>query len=172
MNSDPLAGCGWAAGKVDGVGAKGVIRSYHDLDVYQNSYKAMLVIYKEIIPRLPRAESDLIDQIRRSCKAIPRLIAEGHSKRHQVKGFQKYIDDAMAEANETAVSLCQVRDLYGRYINVEICEDLIHLCDVISRQLYKLSIAWSKFSKDRISPTQQPLTIPAAQPINNNKDNL
>lgn len=77
-----------------------------ELDVYQNAYKAMLRIYQEILPTLPKEEKyDLASQLRRSSKAIPRLIAEGHAKRHQHKGFQKYIDDALAESNETLVSL-------------------------------------------------------------------
>ena len=63
-----------------------------DLDVYQKSYDAMISIFKDILPSIPKEERfDLLDQIRRSCKAVPRLIAEGHSKRHQNKGFQKYM---------------------------------------------------------------------------------
>ena len=122
------------------------IRSFHDLDVYQNSYEAMLIVFREILPELPVEEKyDLIDQLRRSSKAIPRLIAEGHSKRHQKRGFQKYIDDAMAESNETIVSLCQAKDLYGNNIDVEVCKKLIDIYDKISRQLYNLEKAWNKF---------------------------
>lgn len=151
---------GWAARKVDGRLSKGFIRGYQDLEVYQNSYDGMLKIYREILPKLPRNEYDLNNQLRRSCKAVPRLIAEGHSKRHQKKGFQKYIDDSMAEANETTVSLCQVRDLCG----ID-CGDQIILYDIISRQLYKLSIAWQRFTTKGLYPTQKPPTILAAQPI-------
>jgi hypothetical protein len=32
---------------------KKVIRSFLDLEVYNNAYKAMLIVYKEIIPKLP-----------------------------------------------------------------------------------------------------------------------
>jgi four helix bundle protein len=124
------------------------IKSFQDLDVYQSAYKAMLIVFRSILPKLPKEEEyDLKDQLRRSVKAIPRLIAEGHSKRHQKKGFQKYIDDALAESNETLVSLNQARDLYSRNIDVEICNKLIDIYDKISRQLYKLSIAWTKFSE-------------------------
>jgi len=64
------------------------IRSFKDLDVYKNAYQAMLIVYKEILPNLPLHEKyDLYDQLKRSVKAIPRLIAEGHSKRHQKRGF-------------------------------------------------------------------------------------
>ena len=55
------------------------IKSFHDLDVYQSTYKAMLAVFKHILPKLPKEEEyDLKDQLRRSAKAIPRLIAEGH----------------------------------------------------------------------------------------------
>jgi len=64
------------------------IKSFHDLDVFQSTYKSMLVVLKHILPKLPKEEE---------YEAIPRLIAEGHSKRHQKKGFQKYLYDAMAE---------------------------------------------------------------------------
>jgi four helix bundle protein len=104
------------------------IKSFHDLNVYQSTYDAMLTVFKHILPKLPRVEEyDLKDQLRRSAKAIPRLIAEGHSKRHQKKGFQKYLDDAMAESNETIVSLSQARDLYTRYIDVSVCNELIDI---------------------------------------------
>jgi len=124
-----------------------MIRSFHDLEVYNNAYRVMLIVYKEIIPHLPKDEFDLINQLKRSVKAIPRLIAEGHSKRHQYRGFQKYIDDAMAESNETIVSLNQVRDLCGSHIDLKVCNELLDIYDKISRQLYKLAVAWNAFKE-------------------------
>ena len=127
---------------------KKIIRSFQDLDVYQSTYKAMLKVFEHILPKLPKEEQyDLKDQLRRSVKAIPRLIAEGHSKRHQKKGFQKYIDDALAESNETIVSLSQARDLYLTYIDDKLCSELIDTYDKSSRQLYNLALAWDKFNK-------------------------
>lgn len=64
------------------------IFSYHDLDVYQRAYKASILVMKNILPKLPSSEKfDLIDQLSRSVKAIPRLIAEGFAKKHQKAGF-------------------------------------------------------------------------------------
>lgn len=122
------------------------IKSFKDLEVYQNSYQAMLIVMTNIIPGLPNSERfDLREQLSRSCKAIPRLIAEGYAKRHQKMGFQKYLDDAMAESNETIVSLEQVKDIYK--IEDKTCDELIDLYDKTSRQLYNLSIAWTKFKR-------------------------
>lgn len=125
---------------------KKMIRSFRDLEVYQNSYKAMLWVMTKIIPKLPTSEKfDLSDQLSRSCKAIPRLIAEGYAKRHQKLGFQKYLDDAMAESNETIVSLEQCRDIYN--IDPESISQLVDLYDKTSRQLYNLSTAWTNFKR-------------------------
>ena len=64
------------------------IRSFHDLEVYNESYDASLKVINDIIPHLPKEEKeDLTSQMRRSCKSVPRLIAEGYAKRHQKKGF-------------------------------------------------------------------------------------
>ncbi|MBN3032929.1 MAG: four helix bundle protein [Candidatus Saganbacteria bacterium] len=128
--------------------AKGVIKSYEDLDVYINSYKAMLMVFRNILPLLPKEEKyDLVDQLRRSSKAIPRLIAEGYSKRHQVRGFQKYLDDAHAESNETLVSLKQAGDLYLYGCKPDGFTELLDLYDKISRQLFNLAEAWTNRSK-------------------------
>ena len=124
------------------------IKSFHDLQVYQGTYRAMLTLFEQIIPKLPKEEEhDLKAQLRRSAKAIPRLIAEGHSKRHQKKGFQKYLDDALAESNETLVSLTQARDLYPNCVNIQVCNELIDIYDKSSRQIYNLSLAWTKFTE-------------------------
>jgi len=124
------------------------IRSFKDLEVYQTSYRAMREVFKDILPKLPVEEKyDLVDQLRRATKAVPRLIAEGHSKRHQRKGFQKYLDDAMAESNETIVSLLQAKDLYSSFVDIKLCERLIDTYDKISRQCYNLALAWDKFGE-------------------------
>ena len=122
------------------------IRSFKDLEVYQRSYKASITVNKRIVPNLPKEERfDLTDQLRRSSKAVPRLIAEGYGKRHQKRGFQKYLDDAIAEANETQVSLSHAEDLYGDNLNVKLCKRLIKEYDIISRQLYRLRESWQNF---------------------------
>ena len=120
------------------------IKSFRDLEVYQNSYRASVVIATKLLPKLPESEKfDLKDQLSRSTKAVPRLIAEGYAKKHQKFGFQKYIDDALAESNETIVGLEHIKDIYK--IEVELCNEMIDVYDKTSRQLYKLRQAWNNF---------------------------
>lgn len=140
------------------------VTSFLNLDVYQTAYKASLTVLATIVPKLPKQEQfDLTDQLRRSAKAIPRLIAEAYSKRHQKRGFQALIDDAMQESNETIVSLSHAKDVYK--VEVTVCEELIDTYDKISRQLYRLSLAWSNFKERRYAqPNSANDTQP--QPIN------
>ena len=132
------------------------IVSFKDLEVYQNSYQAVILVHQELLPKLPNSERyDLIDQLSRSAKAVPRLIAEGYAKRHQKLGFQKYLDDAMAECNETVVGLEMSKDIYK--IDQELCQKLIKIYDQTGRQLYKLALAWSKFKNQRTSSNENNL---------------
>jgi four helix bundle protein len=124
------------------------ITSFRDLEVYQKSYKACIEVMIKIISKLPDSEKyDLRDQLSRSVKAIPRLIAEGYAKRHQKQGFQKYIDDAMGECNETIVGIEMCRDIYGEYIDKNLCQELVNIYDICGRQLYRLREAWQRFPK-------------------------
>ena len=60
----------------------------------------------------------------------------------------------MAESNETIVTLCEARDLYPSYVDTNVCSELIDTYDKASRQLYKLSLAWSKFSQRKEQPNR------------------
>lgn len=140
------------------------IASFRDLEVYQRSYKAAIIVIKQIIAKLPKEEKfDLADQLRRSTKAVPRLVAEGYSRRHQPRGFQKYLDDALGESNETIVSLSQVRDIYG--VEKDLCGKMIDEYEIISRKTYRLALVWTSFGKREKSrnevkhPNPNPKTI-------------
>lgn len=125
-----------------GAGQRRGIMTFRDLEVFKSLSVACRTVMFEVLPALPNEEKyDLRDQLRRSCKAAPRLVAEGYAKKHQIRGFQKYIDDAMAECNETIVSIEQCRDLYG--LPSTMCDQLIDTYDKCARQLYKLALAWS-----------------------------
>ena len=126
------------------------VASFRDLEVYQKSYKACLEVMTRILPNLPDSEKfDLKKQLSGSVKAIPRLIAEGYAKMHQKHGFQKYLDDAMAECNETIVGIEMCRDIFGNYVDKALCEQLVRIYDVCGRQLYRLRDAWGRFPREK-----------------------
>lgn len=149
------------------------LTSFLDLEVYQQTYQASILVMTKVIPLLPREEQDdLRPQLRRSCKAIPRLIAEGYAKRHQQRGFQKYLDDAGGECNEMLVSVSHCRDIYGTRVDRKLCEELIDLYDKSARQLFNLAISWVSFKRRQLktpTPYETPLETANTDSATNNK---
>jgi four helix bundle protein len=111
--------------------------------VYRWLYKSALVIHKQILVNLPKEEIYiLIDQLSRSSKSPPALIAEAYARRYSGKEWRKYIREAIGECNETIVHLCFVKDLYLKYINVDLCSKIIEEYEISGKQLYRLGESW------------------------------
>lgn len=109
----------------------------------------MLIVMKEIVPKLPKEEKyDLTDQMRRACKAPLALLAEGFAKRYQKKNWKKYINDSIGECNEMTNHLTITIDLYSHYVNKEKCKEAIDLYDMSSKQLYNLQKSWKNFHEN------------------------
>lgn len=126
------------------------IKSFRDLEVYQNLYKAMILVHKEITPKLPKEEKfDLGDQMNRASKGAPALIAEGFAKRYQKKQWQKYINDTIGECNEMIHHLSVCIDIYSQYVDVELCKDVIDIYDVTCKQLTKLGQSWQNYHENK-----------------------
>lgn len=126
------------------------IRTFQDLYVYQNLYKAMLLVLTKIIPTLPKEERyDLVDQMRRACKAGPALIAEGFAKRYQKKNWEKYINDTIGESNEMIHHLSICLDVYSQYIDKAVYNEAIDLYNIVCKQLTSLKNSWKNYHDKR-----------------------
>ena len=124
------------------------IKGFKDLRVYQNLYKAALIVLKEIIPKLPENERfNLKDQAGRACMAPVAIIAEGYAKNHQQKAWKKYLYDAIGECNEMITHLSFIKDLYSERIDSKLCESLIETYTVSAKQLYTLAENWKSYKK-------------------------
>ena len=121
-----------------------MIKSFLDLEVYKDSSRLSIEI-EDLVEEFPAKEKFLLsDQMRRASRAIPALIAEGYSKREQVKEFKKFLRDALAEANEMInhLSFGKARNYikkpgYG--------DELINRYHIIGKRLTKLHDNWQKF---------------------------
>lgn len=125
------------------------IKSFQDLRVYQNLYRGMIIVLTTIIKSLPKEEKyDLVDQMRRCCKACPALLAEGFAKRYQKANWKKYLDDTVGEANEMIHHLSVCIDIYPAYVDVKLCKDVINLYDFSCKQLTSLKKAWVNYHEN------------------------
>lgn len=129
---------------------KKTIKSFQDLEVYQNLYKAMVLTLTKILLGLPNEEKfDLKNQMRRCCKAAPALIAEGFAKRYQKRSWRKYIDDTIGECNEMIHHLSVCIDIYPCYVDMKLCKQLIDIYDHSARQLTNLKKSWQNFHENK-----------------------
>lgn len=77
-----------------------MIRSFLDLEVYQESLQLSIEV-ESIIKTFPQFEQYLLCyQSRRASRAVPALIAEGYAKRETIAVFRKFTRDAIGESNE------------------------------------------------------------------------
>lgn len=118
--------------------------SFQDLNVYKRLYAAMLLVMREVIPKLPSEEKfDLGSQMRRCCKSPLAIISEGYARKNYKKDWQKYINTAIGECNEMITHLSFCRDLYSDQINIKLTGQLIEEYDISGKQLYRLGESWS-----------------------------
>lgn len=125
------------------------IKSFLDLKVYQNMYKAMVEVLTKVINTLPKEEKfDLIDQMRRASKAAPALLAEGFAKRYQKKNWTRYLNDTMGECNEMIHHLSVCVNVYSNHVDVALCKSLINSYDICCKQLTNLGKAWKNYHEE------------------------
>ena len=129
-------------GNIENMTYKKVV-NYTDLDVYQRLYKLALIIHREILPKLPREERFvLIDQLSRSSKSPPALIAEAYARRYSGKEWRKYVRESIGECNESVVHISFIRDLYFKFVDIKLCKELIGEYEVAGKQLFRLGENW------------------------------
>lgn len=77
------------------------IKHFRDLEVYQLAFQTAMKIF-EITKDFPTEERySLVDQIRRSSRAVCSNLAEAWRKRRYKAVFKNKLTDAMSEASET-----------------------------------------------------------------------
>lgn len=116
--------------------ARGLVREYRDLAVYQAAFEAAMEIF-EVSKRFPIEERySLTNQIRRSSRSVCANLGEAWRKRRYTAAFVAKISDCQAEATETQIWLefavkCQ-------YLDAEVGRVLYRNYDQVLGQLVKM----------------------------------
>ena len=131
-------------------------KSFRDLNVYAEPRAAAGRIF-EITKRFPRDERfSLTDQIRRSFRAVPAMIAEAWARRRYKAAFINKIDEALGEAYETQSWPDASRD--SGYLQAGEFEDLDRSYTGICRMLARMIDRADDFCK--FAPDTDYRTIP------------
>lgn len=109
------------------------IRNYRELRVYQTAFRLAMKIF-ELTKNFPAEERfSMVDQMRRSSRAVCSNMAEAWRKRRYKAHFVSKLTDCEGEADETRVWLEFA--LASGYINKEVFNDLDLSYDLILGQL-------------------------------------
>lgn len=129
---------------------KKYINSFSDLDVYQRLSRLRKVVLIKIIVKLPKEERyDLIDQMRRACKAACAILAEGFAKRFQINHWKKYLTDVIGECNEMIDHLTVVQDIYSEYVNKDSIQIIKNEYEIAIKQLVTLGKSWISYHQNK-----------------------
>jgi len=86
------------------------IRTYRDLEVFQESYAAALEISK-VSRKMPSVEQvELARQLRKAARSIPANIVEGWAKRNSSAEFRRYLQIAIGSCDEVKLWLTMAGD--------------------------------------------------------------
>ena len=118
-------------------------QGFKDLIVYQKAYKLAMEIFK-ITGSFPKEEKySLIDQIRRSSRAVPANISSAWTKRKYPKSFISKLLDSLEEEAETEVWLDVSHDC--KYIDDQLHESLTENYQEVAKMLHSMINSPDKF---------------------------
>jgi four helix bundle protein len=121
------------------------IRTYHDLDVFRESYAAALDVSR-LCKLFPQAEQfELVRQLRRAARSIPANIVEGWSKRASTPEFKRYLQISIGSCDETRMWLDLSKD--EGYITEDDCQKLKDRYNRIGAMLNSLWKQWRSAAK-------------------------
>jgi four helix bundle protein len=114
------------------------IRSYEDLEVYQESYQLVLEVY-QLTKDFPKEERyELTTQLKRAALSVVLNIAEGYG-RGRTAEFKHFLRNSLGSANEVIVLLKLAQDLgCGQ------TEELVQRYDTLGKRIYRLREVWEK----------------------------
>jgi four helix bundle protein len=111
-------------------------KSFRDLKVYQAAREGVRSVF-ELSESFPLEERySLIDQIRRSSRAVKAMIAEAWARRRYKAAFINKVDEALGEAYETQSWLDEAID--SAYLSKEAFEELDRRYDAIGGMLSRM----------------------------------
>jgi four helix bundle protein len=119
------------------------IKSYQDLEVYQQAYRLAMEIFG-ITKHYPKEERfALTNQLLGSSRSVAANVAEGYSKRRYPNVFKTHLNDALGSCDETKVWLDFSKDC--RYLDPSVHGRLIQEYSVLGAKLYRLLNNWKHY---------------------------
>ena len=124
---------------------KKAVKTFRDLEVYQQTLQCSVLVGKNLIPALVKAKFPLSEGMQNCALSIPLYIAESHGMRFS--NFElavATIEKAMQGCNKMIVYLEQVTGLVEG-IDTSLTEDLSSRYMQVRGKMLRLERSWQKF---------------------------
>jgi len=126
------------------------VRSFRDLEVYQKTLEASVIVAKNVMSELVKLKFPLAISMTDCSMSIPLYISEAHSIRFgDHKQGLLLLERAMAGCNKMIVYLEQSKGIYGDKINGELIDDLVRRYADVRMKIFRLEKSWQKWYEPR-----------------------
>jgi four helix bundle protein len=115
---------------------------YETLDVYQRAFAVQRPVHQLVLGFPDYEKYDLGNQMRRACKSIPALIAEGYARKRSPKELCSFLAQAIGSANEMEVHF-KTAHVLG-YISADELDHFLAEYQTIGKQLTNLMKFWRR----------------------------
>ena len=123
------------------------VRTFRDLEVYQKTMEASVVIFKNLRPKLNILKYVFTENLVQCSMTIPLYISEAHSLRFgdHKKGIL-LLENAMAGCNKMVVYLEQAKGVYGSKLDQDLVDELVKRYVDTRGKIFRLEKSWQKFT--------------------------
>jgi len=137
--------------------SKKKIFSFRDLEVYQKTLDASVIVVKDIRPVLEELKYDFIENFSNCAMSLPLYIGEAHSLRFaSLADGVNLLEKVMAGCNKMVIYLEQIQGIYGDRVNVDLVQDLVNRYVETRGKVFRLEKSWQKFDKEKVGDSKIP----------------
>ena len=124
--------------------------TFRDLEVYQKTMEASVVVVKNLKAKLTQLKYPFVDGIIQCSMSIPLFIGEAHSIRFgDHPRAILLLEQAMAGCNKMIIYLEQARGIYGSKLDFDLTDGLIKKYADTRTKIFRLEKSWQKWIAPR-----------------------
>ena len=129
---------------------KKTVRKFTDLEVYQKTLDASVILLKDILPKLEKLEFSFAEQMVGCAVSIPLWLSQAHSMRfYDHEKTIGILEQAMAGCNKMVVYLDQIKGVYGKKLDGDLINDLSGRYADVRTKIFRLEKSWQKWYAPR-----------------------
>ncbi len=122
------------------------VRSFRDLEVYQKTLEASVIVVKDVSAGLAKVKCPFADELTKCALALPLAMASAHSTRFgNHENSINMLERIMVGCNKMIVYLEQAKGIYGSKIDGELADDLIRRYSDARTKIFRLEKSWQKW---------------------------